>query len=163
MSEPLLSVRGLRVGLRRRGQTLELVRGVDLDVAAGEKLGIVGESGSGKTLTVLSLLQLLPAPLEILAGSVSFAGEDLRQAAPERLRAGARRGGRDGLPGPDELAQPAACASARRSGRRSVPTAYTASAPARARSRCSATSGCPTPPGWRAPTRTSSPAACCSA
>jgi oligopeptide/dipeptide ABC transporter ATP-binding protein len=82
----LLSIRGLRVGLRRRGETSEIVRGVDLDVAAGEKLGIVGESGSGKTLTILSILQLLPAPLEIVGGSVTFAGEDLRTVSPARLR-----------------------------------------------------------------------------
>ena len=56
--------------------------GVNLDVAPGEKLGIVGESGSGKTLTILSLLQLLPAPLEILGGSVGFDGEDLRACLP---------------------------------------------------------------------------------
>jgi oligopeptide/dipeptide ABC transporter ATP-binding protein len=86
MSDPLLSLRGLRVGLRRRRDTLELVRGVDLDVAAGEKLGIVGESGSGKTLTMLSVLQLLSAPLEILGGTVNLAGEDLLHAPGERLR-----------------------------------------------------------------------------
>jgi oligopeptide/dipeptide ABC transporter ATP-binding protein len=82
----LLSIRDLRVGLRRRGETSEIVRGVNLDVAPGEKLGIVGESGSGKTLTILSVLQLLPAPLEILGGSVSFDGEDLRGVPPRRLR-----------------------------------------------------------------------------
>ncbi|MDX6565050.1 MAG: peptide/nickel transport system ATP-binding protein [Gaiellales bacterium] len=85
MSE-LLSIRDLRVGLRRRGETSEIVRGVNLDVAPGEKLGIVGESGSGKTLTILSVLQLLPAPLEILGGSVSFDGEDLRAVSSRRLR-----------------------------------------------------------------------------
>jgi oligopeptide/dipeptide ABC transporter ATP-binding protein len=83
----LLSIRDLRVGLRRRGATSEIVRGVDLDVAPGEKLGIVGESGSGKTLTILSILQLLPSPLEILAGSIRFGDEDLRGVSPRRLRA----------------------------------------------------------------------------
>jgi oligopeptide/dipeptide ABC transporter ATP-binding protein len=82
----LLSIRDLRVGVRRRGGASEIVRGVDLDVAPGEKLGIVGESGSGKTLTILSILQLLPAPLEILAGSVRFDGEDLRSVSARRLR-----------------------------------------------------------------------------
>jgi len=82
----LLSIRGLRVGLQRGRETLEIIRGVDLDVAAGEKVGIVGESGSGKTLTVLSVLQLLPPPLRVLGGSVEFAGENLTRAAPGRLR-----------------------------------------------------------------------------
>jgi oligopeptide/dipeptide ABC transporter ATP-binding protein len=83
---PLLSIRDLRVGLRRRGESQEIVRGVNLDVRAGEKLAIVGESGSGKTLTMLSLLQLLPAPLEILGGSVGFDGEDILGASAQRLR-----------------------------------------------------------------------------
>jgi oligopeptide/dipeptide ABC transporter ATP-binding protein len=86
MSKALLSIRGLRVGLRRRKETVELIRGVDLEVSPGEKLGIVGESGSGKTLTVLSVLRLLPAPLRILDGEVGFAGEDLLRVSDERLR-----------------------------------------------------------------------------
>jgi oligopeptide/dipeptide ABC transporter ATP-binding protein len=92
---PLLSIRGLRVGFRRRGTTHEIVRGIDLDVAAGEKLGIVGESGSGKTLTMLSVLQLLSTPLEVLGGSVGFDGEDLLRVSPRRLRE--VRGGEVGM------------------------------------------------------------------
>jgi len=82
----LLSVRGLRVGLKRRKETVELIRGVNLDVSPGEKLGIVGESGSGKTLTMLSVLKLLPSQLRILGGEVDFAGEDLLRVSAERLR-----------------------------------------------------------------------------
>jgi len=86
VSTALLSIRGLRVGLRRRKETVELIRGVDLEVSPGEKLGIVGESGSGKTLTMLSVLKLLPAQLRVLAGEVGFAGEDLLRVSDERLR-----------------------------------------------------------------------------
>jgi oligopeptide/dipeptide ABC transporter ATP-binding protein len=86
VTEPILSIRGLRIGLRRRKRTVELIRGVDLDVAPGEKLGIVGESGSGKTLTMLSVLQLLPAQLEILGGEIDFGGENLLRVSAERLR-----------------------------------------------------------------------------
>jgi oligopeptide/dipeptide ABC transporter ATP-binding protein len=86
VTEPLLSIRGLRVGLRRKKQTVELIRGVDLDVAPGEKLGIVGESGSGKTLTMLSVLQLLPSQLTIVGGEIDFAGENLLRVSHERLR-----------------------------------------------------------------------------
>jgi oligopeptide/dipeptide ABC transporter ATP-binding protein len=83
----LLEVKGLHIGLRRGSRRpVELVRGVDLDVATGEKLGVVGESGSGKTLTMLSVLQLLPAQLQILEGEVSFDGQDLRKATRARLR-----------------------------------------------------------------------------
>jgi microcin C transport system ATP-binding protein len=50
----LLDVRGLRVGFGKR----DVVRGVDLQLNAGERLALVGESGSGKTVTALSLLRL---------------------------------------------------------------------------------------------------------
>jgi ABC-type dipeptide/oligopeptide/nickel transport system ATPase component len=83
---PLLSIRGLRVGTRRRGLEHEIVHGVDLDVGRGEKVAVVGESGSGKSLTMLSLLQLLPQPLQVLGGSVVYDGEDLLRASPARLR-----------------------------------------------------------------------------
>lgn len=76
--EPLLSFRNVRVGMRRRGRSSEIVRGVDLDVAPGEKLGIVGESGSGKTLTVLSVLRLLPdPPIRLLGGTITYLGRDV--------------------------------------------------------------------------------------
>ena len=66
------------IGLKRRRRSSEIVRGVDLEVFPGEKLGIVGESGSGKTLTVLSVLRLLPdPPVRLLRGQITFAGRDL--------------------------------------------------------------------------------------
>ncbi|MGA3218963.1 MAG: ABC transporter ATP-binding protein, partial [Acidimicrobiales bacterium] len=78
VGEPLLSLRGVGIGVRRRRRASEIVRGVDLEVFAGEKLGIVGESGSGKTLTVLSVLRLLPdPPVRLLRGRIMFAGQDL--------------------------------------------------------------------------------------
>jgi ABC-type dipeptide/oligopeptide/nickel transport system ATPase component len=83
----LLAVRGLRVGTRRRRLEHELVHGVDLEVGRGEKVAVVGESGSGKSLTMLSLLQLLPQPLEVLGGAIVYDGEDLLRASPARLRA----------------------------------------------------------------------------
>lgn len=71
-ASPLLSLRDVHVGSRRRRDVREIVRGVDLDVLAGEKVGVVGESGSGKTLTMLSVLRLLPKPLEVLSGQITF-------------------------------------------------------------------------------------------
>ena len=76
--EPLLSLREVRIGTRHRGHASEIVRGVDLEVSPGEKLGIVGESGSGKTLTVLSVLRLLPdPPIRLLGGTIVYSGQDL--------------------------------------------------------------------------------------
>jgi oligopeptide/dipeptide ABC transporter ATP-binding protein len=83
----LLSLRDLHIGIRRRHRVEEIVRGVNLDVDAGEKVGIVGESGSGKTLTMLSVLRLLASPpLSVLSGEVLLDGEDLATVDDRRLR-----------------------------------------------------------------------------
>lgn len=86
MSEPLLALRDVAIGLRGHRRSAEIVRGVDLEVAAGEKLAIVGESGSGKTLTVLSVLRLLPdPPLRLMRGEIIFAGKKLSQLNEKNL------------------------------------------------------------------------------
>ncbi len=58
---PLLQVQGLRVQLA--GREAPLLGPLDLQLRAGECLGLIGESGSGKSLTVLSLMNLLPPGL----------------------------------------------------------------------------------------------------
>jgi peptide/nickel transport system ATP-binding protein len=56
----------------------QLVTGVSLDIAAGERLGIIGESGSGKTLTALAMMALLPGSLRS-TGQVLLHGKDMTQ------------------------------------------------------------------------------------
>jgi ABC-type dipeptide/oligopeptide/nickel transport system ATPase component len=83
----VLSLRDLHIGIKRRRVTDEIVRGVSLDVEAGEKIGIVGESGSGKTLTMLAVLRLLASPpLSVVKGEVILDGQDLATLDDKRLR-----------------------------------------------------------------------------
>jgi oligopeptide transport system ATP-binding protein len=87
VTEPLLSISDLHIGISTRRATDEIVRGVSFDVEAGTKLGIVGESGSGKTLTMLSIVRLLSSPpLSVLEGEVLLNGEDLLKVDERRLR-----------------------------------------------------------------------------
>ena len=70
MSEPVLSARALRKSYLSGDTRLEVLRGVDLDIAPGESVSIRGESGSGKS-TLLNLLAGLDSPD---SGSVAWAG-----------------------------------------------------------------------------------------
>ena len=84
--QPVLDVVGLGVELRRGGSPLRLVNDVSLSLQAGETLGVVGESGSGKSVTAMSIIRLVPAALQIAAGSVQFKGRDLTSLPARELR-----------------------------------------------------------------------------
>jgi len=73
----VLQINGLQTEIRRTDATVHAVNGVSLTVGAGECLGVVGESGSGKTMTVRSVLRLLPRGGMITAGSIVLAGTEL--------------------------------------------------------------------------------------
>src|SRR5690606_22334878 len=85
-TDPLLRVEGLTVTRPRGGRTLTLVEDVSFELDAGRTLSLVGESGSGKTLTALSVINHLPAPLRLAAGRVAFGGRDLTALSPAELR-----------------------------------------------------------------------------
>ncbi|UWQ21201.1 ABC transporter ATP-binding protein [Jannaschia sp. W003] len=83
----VLEVRGLRTAFSTREGSVYAVNDVSFDVKRGELLGVVGESGSGKSVTMMSLIGLLPMPpARIEAGEVLLEGEDLLKASPKRLR-----------------------------------------------------------------------------
>ena len=84
----MLSVRGLTTVLHLPGGSVEVVKGVDLDVAAGETVALVGESGCGKSMTMLSVMGLHPQPpAEIVAGHVMLEGHDLLTMSDKQQRA----------------------------------------------------------------------------
>ncbi len=87
MSAPVLRVEDLRVGFATPEGVVRAVDGVSFEVAAGRTLGIVGESGSGKTVTALTAMGLTHGPRTRISGRVELDGEELLDAAPERLRA----------------------------------------------------------------------------
>ncbi len=91
----MLSVRDVRTRFRTPGGgRVHAVNGISFDLHEGELLGVVGESGSGKSVTMLSLLKLLPMPpAEIASGQALLDGEDLLALDPARLRR-VRGGGR---------------------------------------------------------------------
>jgi oligopeptide transport system ATP-binding protein len=77
MNEPLLRVENLSVAFATRHGSHAAVSDVSFSLNAGETLGVVGESGSGKSLTMLSLLQLLPNGARAQAARAQLGARDL--------------------------------------------------------------------------------------
>ncbi len=72
-----LRVEGLRVGFRVRGGLFPVIRGIDLELAPGKVLGLLGESGSGKSVTLRSIVGLLPPETTKIEGKVRVGGADI--------------------------------------------------------------------------------------
>jgi oligopeptide/dipeptide ABC transporter ATP-binding protein len=85
--EALLSIRDLTVEFGTEDGVVHAVTDVSYDVFEGETVGVVGESGSGKSVSVLSLLGLIPQPPgRITRGTATFAGRDLLSMSKKDLR-----------------------------------------------------------------------------
>lgn len=75
---PLLTVEDLQVEFDTYGGTVQAVRGVSFSVDQGQTLAIVGESGCGKSVTVQSIMGLIPTPPgRITAGSARLRGHEI--------------------------------------------------------------------------------------
>ena len=82
----LLEVHGLRTWFHTREGVLKAVDGVDLELRAGEILGLVGESGSGKSMTAFSLMRLVDPPGRVDADCLRFNGHDLLSLGEDEYR-----------------------------------------------------------------------------
>ena len=87
MTDIVLDIKDLIVGLGKNPKARRIIDGVSLQVREGETLCVVGESGSGKSVTSLTTMGLLEkGSLVPSAGSVKLVGEELLTASDRRLR-----------------------------------------------------------------------------
>jgi len=86
MADILLELRNLTTVFPTRRGLVRAVDGMSFRLREREKLGIVGESGSGKSVTLLSILRLVPHPGKIVNGEVVFRGENLLEKSPREMR-----------------------------------------------------------------------------
>ena len=78
---PLVEIRDLDRSFETGGGTIEVLRGLDLDIAKGDRIAIVGQSGVGKS-TLLHILGTLDHPT---SGTLRFNGEDVFDRSRESL------------------------------------------------------------------------------
>ncbi len=86
MSEPLLKVRGLKIGATiyppgEKPHDIEIVHGVDFDLAPGKVLGLIGESGAGKSTIGLASMAYGRGGVEITGGEVWVNGRDILKSS----------------------------------------------------------------------------------
>ena len=81
--EPILQVKDLTVNFNAFAGTVQAVRNISFDLNPGETLAIVGESGSGKSVTIKSLLGILPKNGRIESGQILYQGEDMAKYTEE--------------------------------------------------------------------------------
>lgn len=88
MPDSILDVQGLETVFKTPDGTVHAVNGVSFNLKEGETLGVVGESGCGKSVTMLSVLGLIPNPPgKIVAGKAYFNGQDLMKMSHDEIRA----------------------------------------------------------------------------
>src|SRR3954469_22764672 len=86
MTQPVLSVRNLKVEFVTRQRVLRAIDGVSFDIARGEVLGVVGESGAGKSVTGLAVIGLIDPPGRVAGGEIFLSGRRIDNLSPDEMR-----------------------------------------------------------------------------
>ncbi len=86
MSQPLITVKNLSVKFNTQDSVVHAVNGISYTVNKGETIGVVGESGCGKSVSVLSMLRLLPKRNTTISGSILFNNKDLLKIPRSEIR-----------------------------------------------------------------------------
>jgi oligopeptide transport system ATP-binding protein len=87
MPDLLLDIKGLETEFKTPDGIIHAVNGVSFGLKEGETLGVVGESGCGKSVTMLSVLGLIPSPPgKVVSGEAFFFGQDLLKMTKEEIR-----------------------------------------------------------------------------
>src|SRR5687768_8448223 len=80
-AEPIISLKNVHLSLASRAGTVDILRGIDLEIAKGRSVGIVGPSGSGKT----TLLMAIGGLERITGGTICVAGKELAKLDEDEL------------------------------------------------------------------------------
>lgn len=81
-----LEVRGLTIGFPSKKGLSLASNGVEFTASPSRTLGLVGESGCGKSVTLRSIIGMVPSPGELLGGQVIWEGRDLAKLSPAATR-----------------------------------------------------------------------------
>jgi len=81
--QPVIALEGARLSLKSAEGTVEILKGINLGIAAGETVGILGPSGAGKT----SLLMIMAGLENLSAGRIELAGRNITRMGEDALAA----------------------------------------------------------------------------